>query len=178
MKVCAGCGEELDDYVRFHWTGPESGHYADEEAEPTAGLEDPVELDESWTANVRRAAVFFGRGPLRAPPPGPRPPAPWGREDDLRRGCVGFLRDLGFAVYDLEQGFRSDGSTRVGEGIGDIYFHGHGLRGWVECKRWNNEPSKKQVAFGLEELGAGGCYLVIYELGQLVEWTHDRRRSS
>lgn len=185
MKRCK-CGELVDDHVRFHFAKPHeenegteaAGHYVtDPIRDSTNGDRPGFSVDESWPKHMVRASVFFGHPPYKAPPPGPVPAKPWGLEAELRRGCVAFLQRVGFAVYDLEQGYRDDGSSRVGEGIGDVYFHGLGIRGWVECKRWDNKPSEAQRAFGLEELEAGGIYLLVYEVAQLVTWNQLRRRS-
>jgi len=178
VRQCS-CGELLEDHVRFHWTGEGVGHYVDPEGEERTAAEAELDIaaDPSWTINLRRTIPFWGAAPHRAPPPGPRPPKPWGKEEDLRRGAIKYLKEVGFAVYDLEQGYREDGSSRVGEGIGDAYIQIPGLSAWVEFKRWDNELSAKQRTFGTDELEAGGCYLVIYELGQLVEWNSNRRKS-
>lgn len=101
-------------------------------------------------------------------------------EDELRRSCNELLTKLGYDVYDLEQGYRPDGSSRVALGIGDTYIqHGRfGVRAWIEYKKWDNEPTPDQVDFGEAELTAGGSYLVIYEAPQLVAWHELVRRSN
>ena len=85
------------------------------------------------------------------------------------------LRQLGYRAYNLEQGHRPGaGHTRVGKGIPDVYFHGLGVRGWVEFKRWDNDQTPEQEEFERHELEAGGIYLLVYELEQLVRWHEER----
>lgn len=176
MKRCS-CGELVAEAARYHWVdfGARVGHYVDEGGQP-AGEE--LVLPESWTPALRRAADLFGPPPAMAPPPGPVPKKiGWLLEAELRGIGSDLMRTLGFVVYDLEQEYRADGSSRVTEGIGDSYFQGRGIRGWIEWKRWDNEPSDKQRAFALEELGQGGIYLLVYETAQLVTWNQIREAS-
>lgn len=181
MKRCA-CGELVESHTRYHWTdfaGGE-GHYVDgQERESKPARPGAAEQLESWPPNLVRASSLWGPPPATAPPPGEVPPKSfWPTEAELRRDGSKLMKTFGFAVYDLEQGFRVDQSSRVTEGIGDTYFHGEGIRGWIEWKRWDNEPSDAQRAFGLEELAHGGIYLLVYETEQLVHWNQLRRELS
>jgi hypothetical protein len=121
-----------------------------------------------------RLGHLWGEPPHRAPAPGPPPPKPWGLEEELRGAGNDLLKLVGFAVYDLEQGYRKDGSSRQTLGIGDCFIAGHGLTAWIEYKRWDNEPSPEQLAFADVVLSEGGIYLLVYELEQLVTWTQRR----
>lgn len=129
-----------------------------------------------------------------APPPAVPPRRPWGIEEGLR---LDVRRELGRAaalrqhhgkgagklpepighgdVHDLEQGHRPErGGTRVSKGLPDLYFRGHGIRGWIETKRWDNVQTSEQVEWMLGELEAGGVYLLVYEVGQIARWYGER----
>ena len=63
--------------------------------------------------------------------------APKERESDVQRMIVILLRTLGFAVYDLSQGYRKEaGGTRQTPGLPDLYaFHkGKEVTIWIEVK--------------------------------------------
>ena len=62
----------------------------------------------------------------------------------------------------------------MGKGIPDAYFQGHGVRGWLEFKRWGNRQTPEQAGFERYELEAEGTYLLVYELGQLRRWHEER----
>lgn len=188
MKRCR-CGELVESYARFHYARPHeenvgteaAGHYVHG---PSLQEEHTDTFDGSvWTRelpprrdrkpyNLRLLADLWGGAPQLAPSPGAAPPDPklWDPESTVRRLSIDFMESFGYSVADLEQGYRGDGSTRVQTGIGDAYFHGHDLRGWIEFKRWDNRPSADQIAFARRELDAGGIYLLIYEPGQLLAW--------
>lgn len=172
---CAGCGELVEHWVRFHHRPEGCGQYTTPDPKaPTVRTKDP----EGRPANIVRASRFFGAPPFLAPAPGPVPKKPWPLEEDVRRDGLGFLAKLGYDVYDFEQGYRADGSSRVTNGVADAYVqHAQlGIRAWIEFKRWDNEPEAEQSAFGEAELAAGGAYLVIYEVGQLLAWHEAVRR--
>lgn len=191
MMPCR-CGEEVDDWARFHFAPPfeenagteMAGHYVlgpSLTSDPDERGSEPLE---GWPPNLRRMAElgFFGDPPKRAPRPGPVPSRiSWLREDALRATCLDYLDTFGYEVHDFEQGYRSDGSSRVSLGVGDAYIQGYGIRAWIEFKRWDNELTADQQSFGSNELRSGGIYLVIYELSQLTSWhdhtTHTRREN-
>ena len=179
MKECEVCGELLESHVRYHWLPDGDGHYVTRGSYAKAKSEE-IELaavSPKLPACVRRASRWWGSPPQRAPAVSlERAPAkPWGKEDDLRRAVIELLELRGFFVYDLEQGFRADESSRQTPGIGDAYFVHIGqprleLQGWIETKRWDNEPSEDQYTFGSRVLEAGGIYLLVYELAQIERW--------
>jgi hypothetical protein len=171
VKACS-CGQLVEDHVRFHWTGPEHGHYVEEELQvAAAAVPGGMLIPESWPKHLVFAASFFAGPPYMAPPPGEVPPKPWGKEATLRRLGLQFLKGQGYGVWDLEQGYRAEsGGSRQGSGIGDAYVIRQDVRAWIEFKRYDNEPSDAQVAFGTAVLDAGGIYLLIYEVDQLVRW--------
>ena len=172
---CHGCGLSVPHWMRFHHRPPGCDQYTRPDPKATkVQTKDP----DGRPANIVRASRFFGAPPFRAPAPGPVPKKPWPKEDELRKRALGLLANLGYDVYDFEQGYRADGSSRVTLGVGDAYVQHKqlGIRAWIEFKRWDNEPEVEQVAFGEGELAAGGSYLVIYETGQLVAWHELMRR--
>ena len=171
MKKCS-CGELVEDHVRFHWLAVDVGHYVDD---PPAKLLPPedVVVPEDWPVRFKRSHdLWSSTGIHRAPfPLLPVPAKPgWRPEEVLRGVCNEWLELQGFDVDDLEQGYREDGSSRVGLGIGDCFITGHGVTAWIEYKRWDNEPSADQRAFGRRVLENGGIYLLVYELVQLEHW--------
>lgn len=198
MKKCEACGGLVEDHVRFHHPPEGCGKYTDgiqpgearlptlEEARArgATSLSDTLDLQiqrpESGgkRSNKRPAdlswlqSMWSDTDPARAPAPPEAPdPRTWGKEADLRADAVKLLRSLGYAVYDLEQGYRDErGGSRQTPGIGDAYFQGHGRRGWIEFKRWDNTPSPDQINFASSELAAGGIYLLVYSARQLLRW--------
>jgi hypothetical protein len=175
MKKCA-CGAMVPDWMRFHRPTSDSddGHYVDDPSSVVV-VDNPVrELpSDDWPVRFKRSGHLWGPAPHRCRPPTiPVPSKPWGREDELRRSVLAFLELQGCWTYDLEQGHRADESSRQTPGIGDAYFFDghHGLQGWIETKRWDNEPSEDQRTFGERVLQSGGIYLLVYELGQVQDW--------
>ena len=66
-------------------------------------------------------------------------------EEEIRRDVVKALRALGYSVWDTEQGYRKDGSTRVTAGLPDLFIAGHGRAIAVEMKSLNGTfPSVSQ----------------------------------
>lgn len=181
MKRCV-CGELVEDWIRFHRPDPRSddGHYVEEKgggvSEVPAGASrvppppEPAKRRTKGGTRRARCAHLWGDDAHRAPEPGPELSKPWPKEAELRAAGNNVLELAGFAVYDLEQGFRKDGSTRVTTGIGDVFFVGHGIRGWIEYKRWDNEPTPEQHVFADLVLRNGGTYLLVYEVAQLGTW--------
>jgi hypothetical protein len=174
MKYCI-CGEVVESHVTFHWLTTEEGHYVNDEKARAKENRDRLEVERNgraeWPVNLQRAGALFGSPPNRAPAFLAVPlKRLWTPEDNLRRAGNAVMRDLGYAVYDLEQGYRKDGSSRQTVGIGDCYFIGDVVQGWIEYKRWDNEPSQAQYAFAREVLEAGGIYLLVYDTYQLATW--------
>ena len=132
--ICGVCGGELEGpWVRFHHTGPykedgAQGHYVDGGSREIEGPPDVEGLQEAKgvaPAPPARQKVHRALTKLLVP-----------LEEDIRWDGISFLRIKGYRVYNLEQGHRPDGGhTRVGLGIPDTYFQGHGVTGWIEFKR-------------------------------------------
>ncbi len=168
--------------MRFHHAPDGCNQYTEPDPKaPKIRTKDPL----GRPANIVRAARFFGDPPHLVPAPGEVPPKNlWPAEDELRGQSLDFLERIGYDVSDLEQGYRGrdgeGGTSRVRLGLPDAYVTHAALavRDWIEFKRWDNEPSPDQVAFGEQELAAGGCYLVVYETAQLVAWHEAVRRTT
>lgn len=174
---CPVCGDPLEGlHVRFHYakpyTDPETlGHYVDGDVRDLLKPVNEPESDEG------------GLGMTPAPPARPKLPkgmkAPL--EVDVRLDGISYMRIKGYKVYDMEQGYRPErGGPRVAVGFPDCYFHGHGLRGFIEFKRADGQPARKkqspeQKAFEREELANGGIYLLVEATAQLVSW-HEAQR--
>ncbi len=67
-------------------------------------------------------------------------------EVQIRRGVVSFLRNVGYAVWDTEQGYRQ-GGTRITKGLPDLFFIGHGEHGFVELKTEKGTLTLEQRQF-------------------------------
>lgn len=80
-------------------------------------------------------------------------------EEKLRRACNDTWKLLGFLVYDLEQGYRWGGTTRVTAGIADVLLLGHGLHVWIEYKA-TTPQSEAQEFFEDSVKRNGGYYYV------------------
>lgn len=177
LVPCGVCGELVESWVRFHYaephTDPENpGHYVDGH---TREVKEPVFIDET--------APFDAESYGMAPPAPERPNVPKALkkvltplEEDVRWDGIGFLRGVGYQVYNMEQGYRpGPGHTRVGVGVPDTYFQGHGATGWIEFKRPDGKEAREkqtddQKSFERYELENGGVYLLVESVAQLVEW--------
>jgi len=72
-------------------------------------------------------------------------------ERAIQREIRGFLRQLGFAVYETSQGYRREpGGTRTTAGLADLYVMGHGIALWVEVKAPKGKLRPSQEAFRTE----------------------------
>jgi hypothetical protein len=100
----------------------------------------------------------------------PKPPVP--TEADTRRAIGQYLRLRGFAVYDLEQGYRAErGGTRQTPGVSDLIVMGRGRITFAEIKRGKaGRMRPAQVAFGEEVRANGGEYVVWRSLDDAIAW--------
>lgn len=79
------------------------------------------------------------------------------KESAISREIVGFLRSVGFAVWDTGQGYRRDpGGTRITPGLADLVVIGHGRVLFVEVKRPKAKLRPAQEVFRDECLANGG----------------------
>ena len=175
--ICGVCGGELEGpWVRFHWARPYTdpdnpGHYVDG---ATRDLTEPPRGPESDEEHE-------GMAPPAPPRQEPHPLIKAALEEDVRWDSISFLRMVGYLVYNMEQGHRPDGGhTRVGKGVGDVYFQGHGVTGWIEFKRPDGKPAREkqtteQRAFERGEIANGGIYLLVESTRQLEQWDREIR---
>ena len=93
-------------------------------------------------------------------------------EAQTRRAIVDYLRLRGFAVYDLEQGYRAErGGTRQTPGVSDLIVMGRGRITFAEIKRGKaGRMRQAQVAFGAEVVDNGGQYVVWRSLDDAIAW--------
>lgn len=167
--TCPVCGGQLEGpWVRFHYaepyTDPETaGHYVDGTVRTPPGVSlGGQEADGMAPAPPERLKLPKG---VRAP-----------LEDEVRWSLIDFMRRAGYCVYNMEQGHRPGRhGTRVGRGVPDVYFQGHGCTGWVELKRPDGKTAREkqtedQKAFEREELANGGIYLLVESVHQFAEW--------
>ena len=178
--LCGVCGKELEGpWVRFHHLGATDkngvaqGHYIDGK---TRDLGTPLDVEGAQgvegmaPAPPGRQKVHKALTKLLVP-----------LEEELRWDGISFLRLKGNRVYNLEQGHRPGGGhTRVGLGIPDTYFQGHGITGWIEFKRAEGKTAREKMSgdqklFEKSELENGGVYLLIESTRQLEEWDRIHR---
>ena len=88
-------------------------------------------------------------------------------EAQVSRDIVKFLRELGFGVWSVEQGYRKDaGGTRQTPGIPDLIVMGKGHFTFAEIKRDGGKLRPAQVVFKDECIASGVPW-------QLWRSTHD-----
>ena len=183
--ICGVCGGELEgSWVRFHYAKPyteedSNGHYIDGGSR---------EIEGSLQFYEETAPFGAEEYDRVAPPPPDRKKVPRKltkllvpQEEDIRWDGISFLRIKGYRVYNMEQGYRPEGGhTRVGVGIADTYFQGHGVTGWIEFKRPEGKSARDKMSadqklFEKWELENGGLYLLIESTQQLEEWDRIHR---
>jgi hypothetical protein len=121
--TCVASGALVDDASTVHWTGRgDERHRVD--GSPLDG----------GTAPFRTFDV-------PAVLPDTRP------EEEIRRGIREAFRAAGYYVWDTEQGYRHDGSSRVTPGLPDLLVMGMGRVLWVECKSARGRLSDAQALF-------------------------------
>ena len=87
-------------------------------------------------------------------------------EAQIRRGIREMLKQLGFAVWDLEQ----NRPTRQTPGISDLIAMGHGLVLFIECKTRKGRLTDAQHFFGQEVERNGGVYLIWRSTTDAWDW--------
>ena len=94
-------------------------------------------------------------------------------EEEIRRDVVKALRSLQFEVWDTEQGYRRDGSTRVTKGLPDLFVMGHGATAAVELKSLKGKQTPEQVDFEMAWTDNGGTYFVWRSLDEALTWARE-----
>lgn len=73
------------------------------------------------------------------------------KEAQISREIQRFMKQVGFGVWSVEQGFRKErGGTRQTPGIPDLWIMGHGLGVWVEVKTPKGKLRESQLLFQSE----------------------------
>lgn len=109
-------------------------------------------------------------------------------EEDLRHDVVRFLRSVGYAVWDLEQGYRPKvcpscggkigGGSRQTKGVADLLVAGHGETFFVELKTPAGRRSEPQIVFRDEIENNGGRVYLWRSTRAAVDHYQERRRES
>jgi hypothetical protein len=98
-------------------------------------------------------------------------PVPDGRsEAEIRHAIVKLLRTLGYGVWDTEQGYRKDGSTRVTKGLPDLFVAGPAGTAAVELKSAKGKQTPEQKEFGALWTKHGGTYMVWRSEADALAW--------
>ena len=93
------------------------------------------------------------------------------KESQISREIVGFMRDLGFAVWSTEQGYRKErGGTRQTPGIPDLIVMGHGLFTFVEVKTPKGKLRDSQNDFAAECGRNHVTYLLWRDVRDAWDW--------
>ena len=96
------------------------------------------------------------------------------KEAQISREIVGFLRTLGFAVYDTGQGYRKEsGGTRITPGLADLIVIGHGLFTFVEVKTAKGKLRPSQEAFRDECIQNGVPWQLWRDVREAWDWAAD-----
>ncbi len=90
-------------------------------------------------------------------------------EDEIQLATKRALELLGFDVYDLSQGRK----TQQTAGLADLYVVGFGRCTWGEMKRAKETQSASQELFEERVLGNGGEYHVWHHENEAIEWARD-----
>ena len=121
--------------------------------------------------------------PVRDALPDTRP------ESEIRMAIRSALGQLGWTVWDFEQGYRPDrcecgqkipGGTRVPRGIADLYVMGYGCSAWLEVKSPKGRQTEHQRDREAECVAAGVAYHVVRSEKAAVEIMegHKARRAA
>ena len=87
-------------------------------------------------------------------------------EADIRIGIRRFLKNLGWAVWDMEQ----NRPTRQTPGFSDLVALGHGHILFIEVKTTKGRRTEAQDVFAGEVHGNGGTYLVWRSVKDAWDW--------
>ena len=89
----------------------------------------------------------------------------------VSRDVQALLKQLGFAVWSTEQGYRAErGGTRQTPGIPDLIAINTDLILFIELKAGKNAASSAQLLFGSSVVRAGGHYRVIRSSVECFDW--------
>ena len=94
-------------------------------------------------------------------------------EEQIKRDVVKALRAMQFQVWDTEQGYRRDGSTRVTKGLPDLFVAGHGATAAVEMKSLKGKQTPEQQEFEDAWTDNGGTYFVWRSLDEALSWARE-----
>jgi hypothetical protein len=153
--TCSGCGATVPAWMRYHHAPEGCGQYT--EPAKGAGAEKGAKA-----RNVRAEASDA--------------PVPDGRsEAEIRHAIVKLLRTLGYGVWDTEQGYRKDGSTRVTKGLPDLFVAGPAGTAAVELKSAKGKQTPEQKGFGALWTKHGGTYMVWRSEADALAWCQEDR---
>ncbi len=94
-------------------------------------------------------------------------------EEEIRRDVVKALRALGFDIWDTEQGYRRDGTTRVTKGLPDLFIAGRGATAAVEMKALKGKQTPEQIDFQESWTANGGTYFIWRSLDDALAWVRE-----
>ena len=95
------------------------------------------------------------------------------KEADIRQAIKAALEAHGFVVWDFEQGWRRDGSTRVVKGLPDLYIFGHGVQAWRELKSAKGRLTDDQEGVGLLLQAEGVDWGVWRHEDEAIAWARE-----
>ena len=88
------------------------------------------------------------------------------KEKRIQHEIKKFLKDMGFAVWDLSQ----PRATMQTPGFSDLVAFGHGLILFVEVKTETGKLSEYQEVFAYEVRANGGTYLVLRDVREAWDY--------
>ncbi len=92
-------------------------------------------------------------------------------EAEIRQGIKKFLKQLGFACYDMEQ----NRPTRQTPGVSDLIIFGRGRTVFAEIKTAKGKQTAHQKTFE-EHVGEGqGTYVVWRSTTEVMDWLKDEK---
>lgn len=99
-------------------------------------------------------------------------------EQEIRLAIRKALDLSGYAVYDTEQGYRKDGSTRVTKGLADLLVLGNGRMLFVEVKSAKGRLTEPQKAFARHCEESGTPHRVWRSEAEAIEWIQDNQEAT
>ena len=96
------------------------------------------------------------------------------KEASISRGITNLLKQVGFAVWSTEQGFRKErGGTRTTPGFPDLVAIGHGRIVFIEVKGPKGKLRESQELFRDECLANGGTWFMWRDEVEAFDWLAD-----